>query len=167
LINDVSVGFGGPRLLDGATLTIEAGERIGLLGRNGSGKSTLMRLLAGQIAPDGGAIVRGSEVRTAFLPQEVPDDLPGTVYDIVASGGDEHADLLREYHDLTHEIGLGGDEALIRRIERVQHQIEASGAWQLHQRVETVIARTELDANASFRSLSAGLKRRTFLAKAW
>ena len=88
LINDVSIRFDGPRLLDGVTLQIEAGERIGLLGRNGSGKSTLMKLLAGQIAPDAGGIVHSDEVRTALLPQDVPDDLPGTVYDVVASGGE-------------------------------------------------------------------------------
>jgi len=166
LINDVSVSFGGPRLLDGMTLQIEAGERIGLLGRNGSGKSTLMKLLAGQIVPDAGGIVRGDEVRTALLPQDVPDDLPGTVYDVVASGGEEHADLLREYHELTLQIGRSSDDGLIRKLERVQHQIETSGAWHFHQRVETVIARTELDENARFRLLSAGWKRRVFLARA-
>ena len=51
-INDVSVSFGGPLLLDGATLRIEEGERIGLLGRNGSGKSTLMKMLNGDIPAD-------------------------------------------------------------------------------------------------------------------
>jgi len=56
LINDVSISFGEPRLLDGVILQIEAGERIGLLGRNGSGKSTLMQLLAGQIVPDAGGL---------------------------------------------------------------------------------------------------------------
>ena len=109
LINDVSISFGEPRLLDGVTLQIEAGERIGLLGRNGSGKSTLMKLLAGQIVPDAGGIVHGSEVRTAILPQDVPDDLPGTVYDVVASGGGEYAGLLREYHELTLQIGRSSD----------------------------------------------------------
>jgi ATP-binding cassette subfamily F protein uup len=166
LINDVSVRFGGPRLLDGVTLQIEAGERIGLLGRNGSGKSTLMKLLAGQIVPDAGGIVHSDEVRTALLPQDVPDDLPGTVYDVVASGGEEHAVLLREYHELTLQIGRSSDDGLIRKLERVQHQIETSGAWHFHQRVETVIARTELDENAQFRLLSAGWKRRVFLARA-
>ncbi len=103
-INEVSVSFGGPRLLDGATLQIEAGERIGLLGRNGSGKSTLMKLLTGDITPDSGEIIRSGDVRIAMLPQDVPDDLPGTVYDVVASGGREHLELLREYHDLTLQM---------------------------------------------------------------
>jgi ATP-binding cassette subfamily F protein uup len=166
LINDVSISFGEPRLLDGVTLQIEAGERIGLLGRNGSGKSTLMKLLAGQIVPDAGGIVHSGEVKTAILPQDVPDDLPGTVYDVVASGGGEYADLLREYHELALQIGRSGDDGPMRKLEAVQHQIETSGAWHFHQRVETVIARTELDENAQFRLLSAGWKRRVFLARA-
>ena len=165
-LHDVSVSFGGPRLLDGVTLQIEPGERIGLLGRNGSGKSTLMKLLVGEIAPDAGEIVCNGDVSIAMLPQDVPDDLPGTVYDVVASGGREHVELLREYHDLSHQIARGGDGGLLRKLERVQHQIETSGAWHYHQRVETVIARTELDENAEFQVLSAGLKRRVFLARA-
>ena len=165
-INEVSVSFGGPRLLDGATLQIEAGERIGLLGRNGSGKSTLMKLLTGDIAPDSGEIIRSGEVRIAMLPQDVPDDLPGTIYDVVASGGREHLDLLREYHDLTLQMSRAGDDGLLRKLEQVQHRLESSGAWHYHQRVETVIARTDLDENAEFRFLSAGMKRRVFLARA-
>ncbi|HSM88494.1 MAG TPA: ATP-binding cassette domain-containing protein, partial [Desulfobacterales bacterium] len=165
-INEVSVSFGGPRLLDGATLQIEAGERIGLLGRNGSGKSTLMKLLTGDISPDTGEIIRSGEVRIAMLPQDVPDDLPGTIYDVVASGGREHLDLLREYHDLTLQMSRSGDEGLLKKLEQVQHRLETSGAWHYHQRVETVITRTELDENAEFRTLSAGMKRRVFLAKA-
>jgi ATP-binding cassette subfamily F protein uup len=167
-INDVSIGFGGALLLDGAMLQIEAGERIGLLGRNGSGKSTLMKLLIGDIAPDKGQLVRSGDVKIAMLPQDVPDDLPGTVYDVVASGSQEHVELLSEYHELTFQLQVshGGDEGLMRKLEEVQHRIETCGAWHYHQRVETVLARTELDGNARFRILSAGLKRRVFLARA-
>jgi ATP-binding cassette subfamily F protein uup len=165
-INDVSISFGEPRLLDGVTLQIEVGERIGLLGRNGSGKSTLMKLLVGNIVPDTGQLIRSGNVRVAMLPQDVPDDLPGTVYDVVASGSQEHVELLSKYHELTFQISRGGDDSLIRKLEEVQHRIETSGAWHYHQRVETVLARTELDGNAQFRVLSAGLKRRVFLARA-
>ena len=165
-INEVSVSFGGPRLLDEATLQIEAGERIGLLGRNGSGKSTLMKLLMGDVTPDSGEIIRSGEVRIAMLPQDVPDDLPGTIYDVVASGGREHLDLLREYHELTLQMSRSGDDGLLKKLEGVQHRLETTGAWLYHQRVERVITRTDLDENAEFRFLSAGMKRRVLLAKA-
>jgi ABC transport system ATP-binding/permease protein len=165
-INEVSVSFGGPLLLDGATLQIEAGERIGLLGRNGAGKSTLMKLLMGDITPDTGGIIRNGEVRTAMLPQDVPDDLPGMVYDVVASGGREHLELLREYHDLTTHMARSGGSSLLKRLEQVQHRLETSGAWLFHQRVEKIIAKIDVAENAEFRLLSAGMKRRVFLARA-
>ncbi|MBA4422663.1 MAG: ABC transporter ATP-binding protein [Syntrophus sp. (in: bacteria)] len=165
-INEISVSFGGPRLLDGATLQIEAGERIGLLGRNGSGKSTLMKLLMGDVTPDSGEIIRSDEVRIAMLPQDVPEDLPGTIYDVVTSGGREHLELLREYHDLTQQMSRSGDDGLLKKLEGVQHRLETTGAWLYHQRVKTIIARTELDENAEFKFLSAGMKRRVLLAKA-
>lgn len=165
-IHDVSLSFGGPRLLDCAAIQIESGERIGLLGRNGSGKSTFMKLLAGEVRPDSGEIVPGGDVRVALLPQDVPDDLPGTVYDVVASGGFEHARLLSEYHDLTMRIARGRDDGLLKALEQVQHLIETSGAWHYHQRIKAVIERTALDENAPFTTLSAGMKRRVFLAKA-
>ena len=165
-INDVSITFGGPQLLDGVTLQIEFGERIGLLGRNGSGKSTLMKLLVGDIVPDTGQIVKSGDIKAALLPQDVPDDLSGTVYDVVASGSQEHVGLLSEYHELAFQISHGEDGNLIKQLEEVQHRIETCGAWHYHQRVETVLARTELDGNAQFRILSAGLKRRVFLARA-
>ena len=79
---------------------------------------------------------------------------------------EEHLELLREYHDLTLQMARSGDEGLLKKLEQVQHRMETSGAWHYHQRVETVIARTELDENAEFRLLSAGMKRRVFLARA-
>jgi len=165
-ISDVSVSFGGPRLLAGATLHIEPGERIGLLGRNGAGKSTLMKLLMGEITPDTGGIIRSGEVRIAMLPQDIPDDLPGTVYDVVASGGREHLELLREYHDLTAQMARSGDSSLLKKLETVQHLLETSGAWLFHQHVGKMVARIDIDEDAEFRLLSAGMKRRVFLARA-
>jgi ATP-binding cassette subfamily F protein uup len=188
-INNISVSLGGPPLLDEASLPIEAGERIGLLGRNGAGKSTLLKMLHGDLSPDSGEIVSGAELRISLLPQEVPEALPGTVYDIVASGGQGHLDLLHQYHELTMRLAHGGDGGdashggdggaggagraadasgaqLLKQLERVQHRLETSGAWSFHQQVEQVISLTSLDEDAAFGTLSAGLKRRVLLAKA-
>lgn len=165
-ISNISVSFGGPLLLSSATLQIEAGERIGLLGRNGSGKSTLMKCLNGLIVPDAGEIIKSGDIRVSLLSQDVPDDLPGTVYDVVATGAINHLDLLKDYHDLTMQIAQHGNEDLLNKLEHVQHRLESSGAWNYHLQVEKILSRTGLAGNAEFRSLSAGMKRRVFLARA-
>jgi ABC transport system ATP-binding/permease protein len=85
-LQDVSLGFGGPRLFDGINLQIEQGERVGVLGRNGAGKSTLLKLVNGDIAPLSGSISRQQNLRSAYLPQEVPAGIIGKVFDIVAGG---------------------------------------------------------------------------------
>jgi len=164
--HDISMSFGGPALLENVSLQIEEGERIGLLGRNGSGKSTLMRIIGGLVAPDGGRVVRDPRIKVAMLPQEVPDDVPGTVYDVVASGGAEHSEGLKEYHDLTVKLASSHDGTLLKRLEEVQHRLEAAGAWTWHQRIERVIRESSLDGDAPFGTLSAGMKRRAFLARA-
>ncbi len=95
-LNDISITFRGPALLDGVTCTIEPGQRIGLLGRNGSGKTTLMRILSGEAQPDHGACVVSPGAKVALLPQEVPHDLVGTVTDVVLHG------LPEEDRDYSH-----------------------------------------------------------------
>jgi ABC transport system ATP-binding/permease protein len=82
----ISMAYGGPLLLDDASLEIENGERICLVGRNGEGKSTLLRLISGEEKPDRGEIIMQAKVRIGFLPQSVPRDVPGTVHDVVMQG---------------------------------------------------------------------------------
>lgn len=85
-IRNVSLRFRGPPLLDDVTCHVEAGQRIGLLGRNGAGKTTLMRLIAGVAQPDAGAIVFAPGASAALLRQDVPQDMTGLVHEIVAAG---------------------------------------------------------------------------------
>lgn len=93
-IQDLSIRFRGPPLLDGISCQIERGQRIGLLGRNGAGKSTLLRILCGEIEPDHGDVGLAPGVRVSLLPQEVPQSLCGRVAEVIAGGlpcgGDEH-----------------------------------------------------------------------------
>ena len=88
-LREVTLGYGGPPLIENVTLQIERGERIALLGRNGVGKSTLLKLLNGEVAPDGGDAVRAPGLRTARLLQEVPVGSHGTVHDVVMGGAAE------------------------------------------------------------------------------
>lgn len=85
-IDDLHIGFRGPALLDGVTLRIEAGQRIGLLGRNGAGKTTLMRILAGDVEPDHGKVTFQPGACAALLPQDVPRDMHGIVKDVILAG---------------------------------------------------------------------------------
>lgn len=85
-LREVSLAFGGPKLLDHVDWAVERGERVCLLGRNGEGKSTLLRLLLGELRPDEGAVIRQQGLRVARLPQDVPQDRAGTVADEVAEG---------------------------------------------------------------------------------
>jgi len=91
-LNNVSIAFGGPLLLDGATLYLERKERVCLIGRNGEGKSTLMKILTREEKPDSGEVVMQAGVRVGFLPQEVPGSLPGRVFDVVITEAPVHED---------------------------------------------------------------------------
>ncbi len=134
-LQEVSLGFGGPLLLDNINLQVERGEWVGVLGRNGAGKSTLLKLIHGDLLPDSGWVARQQNLRTAYLPQEVPQDLAGSVAEIAAAG-------------LEHLPLAAGEEP-----------------WQRKLQVDQVIARMGLDPQADFAQLSAGLKRRVLLAR--
>ncbi len=165
-LQEVKIAFGGPELLDGVTLQIERGERVCLVGRNGAGKSTLMKIVGGELTPDSGEVIRARVTRVASLEQEVPRDLPGTVFHVVSEGLGDIVDLLSEYRSLGHSPGLGDDAGIIADLERVQHLIESSGGWQIQQRIETVLSRLELDPDAAAAGISGGYKRRVLLARA-
>ncbi len=107
---NLRIAFGGRALLEGAILHVDRGERIGLVGRNGEGKSTLLKIVAGQIDPDQGELHREAGVRIAYLPQEVPHGLEGTVADVIAAGVPQHADPHHTVQRLTSLLLLDPSE---------------------------------------------------------
>ena len=111
-VKDLRIGYRGPPLLDGVSCQIEPGQRIGLLGRNGSGKSTFMRILCGQIQPDGGQVVLAPGTKLSLLPQDVPREMPGTVSEVVAAGVPHLTN--------DHETAWKGEQ----RVERVLADME-------------------------------------------
>ncbi|MDF1578730.1 MAG: ATP-binding cassette domain-containing protein [Desulfurivibrionaceae bacterium] len=165
-LQEVSLAFGGTPLFDGITLQIEAGERVCLVGRNGEGKSTLMKLIAGELEADGGKVFRQQGLTVARLRQEVPNDLAGRVYDVVAGGIGELLGLLARHHSVVSRMGDGdGDDALVDELAAVEEEMAHADAWQAQQRIETVLSRLELDGDQDFSSLSGGMKRRVLLAR--
>ena len=155
----VDFSVGGPLLLERVDLTIEAGERVCIVGRNGAGKSTLMRLMAGEIRPDDGELRIQNGVVVARMAQEVPQDTAGSVFDVVAQGLGDLGTLLARYHHAVH----AGDMAAMAA---AQAQIEAQHGWDLDRRVQQVLERLELPEDAEFSALSGGMKRRVLLAQA-
>ncbi len=108
-LQNISMAFGGPLLLDGACLQLERNERVCLLGRNGEGKSTLLRIISGEIAPLGGEISRQKELKIGLLMQQVASGVPGTVAEIVEQGlGPEGEDWERSQwvEKVISQVGL-------------------------------------------------------------
>ncbi len=85
-LQNLSIRYRGPALLDGVSCQIEPGQRIGLLGRNGAGKTTLMRILSGEVEPDSGEVTFAPATKIALLPQDVPQNLHGSIAAVVATG---------------------------------------------------------------------------------
>src|SRR5204862_3161759 len=85
-VSELQIGFRGPPLLDGVSCQIEPGQRIGLLGRNGAGKTTFLRILSGEVEPDGGEVAFAPGATVSLLPQDVPRQLAGTIWEVVAQG---------------------------------------------------------------------------------
>ncbi len=165
-LKNIQLSYGMAPLLDRVDLAIDKGERICLLGRNGAGKSTLMKVILGEQAADDGERVVAGGVRLARLIQEVPVGMAGSVFDVVADGIGHLSVKLKAYHQISHQLAESGDASLLDRLAKAQHDLEAADGWQLEQRVETVISRLGLDADAEFGELSGGLKRRVLLAQA-
>ena len=141
--------FGDQALLEKANLSIDAGERVCLVGRNGSGKSTLLKIVAGSIKADDGEIVHSSELGIAELRQDVPESMPGSVYDCIARGIGRLADIFTEWHHAALE-SVTNPKAL-DRLQTMQDQIEANHAWNLESRISSTISRLE---SSALRSLS-------------
>jgi ABC transport system ATP-binding/permease protein len=165
-IDQLSIAFGAEHLLDGASFQIDAGERVCLIGRNGTGKTTLLRLLAGEVQPDGGDLWRQPGLRVATLAQELPAETSATVFEIVASGLEGLGTLLAEYHEAAHHLGHAATPEGMRRMERLQHELEARDGWRWQQRVETVLSRLRLPPDAPLAELSGGWRRRVLLGRA-
>jgi ABC transport system ATP-binding/permease protein len=166
-LRDVVLNYGDAPLLDRVNLSIENGERLCLVGRNGAGKSTLMRVLAGEAHPDSGELVHAVGLRVAMLEQAVPAGTRGSVFDVVAEGLGATGERVRRYHRAVHALAeRPADAGAMAELERAQQSLEADEGWSLEQRVETVISRLDLPADADFRALSGGLKRRVLLGRA-
>ena len=173
ILRDLTYALGYPPLVDHANMTVDPGEKIALIGRNGAGKSTLLKLLNQELSPDSGEIIRVQGLQTMLLTQQVPVDLNGRVLDIITSGLQKDGELLSRFHEVTAGIARAYEteeyakaEALQKELDRLQHELEVSGAWEIQRKVESVLQKIGIDGEAEISTLSAGKKRRVLFARA-
>ncbi len=156
--NDLALAYGYQRLLESVTLSVGAGEKVGLLGRNGCGKTSLLRILAGHQTADAGEVTRRRGLRIGYLPQEFELDGNLTVRQNIEAGAADLMEWLRRY-----EAGEGSESELAL----LQNQIEHADGWKLGARINAVasaLAAPPLDALVG--PLSGGEKRRVALCRA-
>ncbi|MFT5421500.1 MAG: ATP-binding cassette subfamily F protein uup [Candidatus Endobugula sp.] len=158
-----SLHYGEQVLMDKVDLSIQKGQKICLVGRNGTGKSTLLKLMMGDIKPDGGNIWRRRGLRMAYLEQDLPTADELTVYDVVASAFAEIGECLTQYHHLSM---TAHDAKSLDKLANLQQIIESQDGWLLQQKIEASLSRFSLDPDATMGSLSGGWRRRVLLAKA-
>lgn len=163
-LRNINLTFGLSCLLQDAALHIEKGERVCLLGRNGTGKSTLLGLISGAIKPDSGVVEFQQGTSVALLPQEVPQAMAGTVFEAIANGVGPLGKKLCAYHELSRALEQGNNHLLDQFLE-AQHVIDSEGGWPLERRIEQVVSRLKLIADAPVATLSGGLTRRVLLAR--
>ncbi len=164
-LQNVSISFAGAVILDNINLQIEKNQRVCLVGRNGSGKTTLMRILAGELKADQGVVQVSQDVRISCFAQQIPGDLRGRAFDIIAGGLGAKGDLIIRYHEaerqLNEEVPGAAD-----RLHALREQIDRLDAWKCLEDIGRTIARMDIDADWQYESLSGGQKRRVLLAAA-
>ena len=159
-LNNVSLSFGGPAILDAVSLQIETGERLGLLGRNGAGKSTLLKVLAGALAPDAGELARQPGLRVASLRQDIPLDLAGSV-----------RGYLREVCSAARPgtvstLARRGTVSTATQRNTAPAATQGEAAWEIESLIDRTARDLALDLDVALETLSAGSRRRVLLAAA-
>ncbi|USX13003.1 ATP-binding cassette domain-containing protein [Oxalobacteraceae bacterium OTU3CAMAD1] len=165
-LSSAQLAFGHVALLDHAEFSLEAGERVGLIGRNGTGKSSLLKVISGRFKLDDGLLVMQQNIQIAYVEQEPAFDPEMTVHDAVAAGMGELPALLKEYDALTGQFGQGNDDAVMERMHDIQVKLDAGDAWNLSNKVETVLDKLNLTGDMLMKTLSGGMQKRVALARA-
>jgi ATP-binding cassette subfamily F protein uup len=156
--NEIRLSYGYQNLLDGVTLAVAAGEKVGLVGRNGCGKSSLLKILTRQQQADSGEISVRRDLRVGYLPQEFEMDPALTVMETIEQGAADLITAMQRY-----ESGDGTE----RELADLLHIIEHADGWNLHARIKSLA--TSLNGppmDSPVGPLSGGEKRRVSLCRA-
>jgi ATP-binding cassette subfamily F protein uup len=165
-LSSAQLAFGHVALLDHAEFSLEATERVGLIGRNGTGKSSLLKTISGKFKLDDGLLVMQQGIKIAYVEQEPTFDPDMSVFDAVAAGMGDQLSMLREYEALTGQFGQGDDEALMDRMHDLQVKLDATDGWSMANKVDTTLDKLNLAKEALMGTLSGGMQKRVALAVA-
>jgi ABC transport system ATP-binding/permease protein len=155
---DLVVRYNERAILDSATMGIQDGDRIGLVGRNGCGKTTFLRILAGLQSPDSGDVSRRRDLVVSYLPQDFMLDESKNVYENIHSGGEHVLKLIAEFEALPHDS---------ERHHELEHRIQSLEGWTLDRRIEVAMSHLNCpDGERRIETLSGGEKRRVAMCRA-
>lgn len=155
----LSLSFGTHVLLDQASFSLSAGEKVAIVGRNGAGKSSLLKLVAQINKPDSGELQQQKALRVRYLAQSLPESLDISVFDYVSKGVEDIKLALDKYQ---HLLETGGSESEINQLHDL---LDRTNGWQWQQKVDKVLTRLNLDGDVLLSTLSGGWRRRVSLAE--
>ncbi|MBV8859299.1 MAG: ABC-F family ATP-binding cassette domain-containing protein [Acidobacteria bacterium] len=169
-LTDVYKSYGAQDVLRGASLQVNPGEHVGLVGRNGAGKTTLFRLVTGEESPDRGDVVRARGVKLGLLEQHVDFEPGTTVHEAALAAFGQLQSIEHEMHELEHRMAEAGEDldAVLERYSDLQHEFERQGGFEYAARAEAILQGLgfERDTWATpCEILSGGQKNRLGLAR--
>jgi ATP-binding cassette subfamily F protein uup len=167
-LDNASLAYGHHPLLDKADFQLNQGELVGLIGRNGAGKSSLLKVIANESKLDDGNVWRAPDARIVYVPQEPALNPEHTIYEAVAEGLGQMQQLLLDYHAVTQSMSVPNADidALMERMQKLQHELDTKDGWGIQARVETVLSKLSLGADNPVKTLSGGWRKRVALARA-
>lgn len=169
-LQSVTKDFGIKEILKDANFSLDATDKVGLIGTNGSGKSTLLKMIAGLEPIDSGQLLVNSGVTIIYLPQQPDLDENHTVLEQVFADSGEQMALVREYEELSHKLGHAPENEspqLMSRLSAVTQRMDATGAWELETKAKIILTKLGIeDFDARIGSLSGGYRKRIALASA-
>ena len=140
-LSDVHKSYGTQDVLRGASLQINPGEHIGLVGRNGAGKTTIFRLVNGEEIPDRGEVIRARGTRLGLLAQHIHFEAGSTVHESALSAFGHLQQTEHEMHELEHRMAEVTDDLdkILERYSDLQHQFEREGGFAYAARAEAIL----------------------------
>ncbi|MGJ5675679.1 MAG: ABC-F family ATP-binding cassette domain-containing protein [Nostochopsis sp.] len=167
-LQSVKKDFGIKEILKDANFSLDANDKVGLIGINGSGKSTLLKMIAGLEPVDEGQFLVNSGAKIIYLPQQPDLDDAHTVLEQIFADSGENMALVREYEEISDKLAhYPEDNQLMSRLSVVMQRMDATGAWELETNAKIILSKLGItDFDATVGTLSGGYRKRIALATA-